>query len=476
MKPATLAELQNALRHMVTAVANAKLYSLDHPQIKRLCEAARRCLDSLLKGHSMLSLLIVEGEILFDDFPLPPGLHSQKFARLMEQHRINRIIISQGVENDELGELIAFLVGAEKAYPACSHLRFETLANHDNLQPIKPLQASLPDDVDALQAIKIDSHGRLAEIFQGFSRQKTIKMTGLAEIVSGFINAFHRETPSLLALMPLRSMDEYTFTHGLNVCLLNLAQAIHLGIQGVLLHDIGIAALLHDIGKLHIPIEILNKPGKLDEKEWAIMKQHPIKGARRLLDCPGVPQLAVVTAFEHHLRYDLSGYPAVSRQWRQHLCSQMTTIADIYDALRTKTPLSVAKTCRGMYRYSTKIGRPRVAPPIGSKLPVPARTGYRRSLNGKYPQLRMLKCLFTYQLPSGRSRRNQPVTTAATACLQAPIQQDKDARTKTPAADSMLKSEFQPADVPTIRYLRMPPPAGITILSPKPSPQVAIGP
>lgn len=343
MKHADLAELQNALRHLVTAAANAKLYSLDHPQIKRLCDAARRCLDNLLKGRSVLSLLIVEGEILFDDFPLPPALHTQKFARLIEQHRINRIIISPGLENEELGELIAFLVGPAYHQPAFNHLRFETLANHDASQSNTPPHASQPVDTDTLQAIKTDSHGRLAEIFQDFSRQKTIKMTGLAEIVSGFINAFNRETPSLLALMPLRSMDEYTFTHGLNVCLLNLAQAMHLGIHGVLLHDIGIAALLHDIGKLYIPMEILDKPGKLDETEWDIMKEHPITGARRLLDCPGVPQLAVVTAFEHHLRYDLSGYPGVSGHWRQHLCSQMTTIADTYDALRTRRPYKSPK-------------------------------------------------------------------------------------------------------------------------------------
>lgn len=344
MKSADLTEVQNALRHLVTAVANARLYSLDHPQIQRLCEAARRCFGNLLKGRSVLSLLIVEGEILFDDFPVPSGLHTQKFARLLEQHRINRVILSPGIENEELVELITFLVSPDHHQPACSHLRFETLTERDTLPPDKPLRASLPNDTDALQAIKMDGHGRLAEIFHGFSRQRTIKMTGLAEIVSGFINAFNRETPSLLALMPLRSMDEYTFTHGLNVCLLNLAQAMHLGIQGVLLHDIGIAALLHDIGKLHIPMEILDKPGKLDEREWAIMKEHPMEGARRLLDCPGVPQLAVVTAFEHHLRYDLSGYPCVSDHWRQHLCSQMTTISDIYDALRTKRPYKSPKS------------------------------------------------------------------------------------------------------------------------------------
>jgi HD-GYP domain-containing protein (c-di-GMP phosphodiesterase class II) len=341
MKRASLVELQNAIRHLVTAVANARLYNLDHPQIKRLCEAAQRCFENLLRERTQLSLLIVEGEILFEDFPLPPGLHSQKFARLMEQRRINRIIISAGLDSDELGELVKFLVQTDQpcgVQPACNHLRFETLAVDEAPPQNKSLDASLPIDADALQALKINSHGRLAELFKTFTVQRTIKMAGLTEIVTGFINAFNREVPSLLALMPLRAMDEYTFTHGINVCLLNLAQAMHLGIKGALLHDIGIAALLHDIGKVHIPMEILGKPGKLDEKEWVIMRQHPIKGARQLLDCPGVPQLAIVTAFEHHLRYNLSGYPAVHEQWCQHLCSHMTTIADTYDALRTKRP------------------------------------------------------------------------------------------------------------------------------------------
>ena len=156
------------------------------------------------------------------------------------------------------------------------------------------------------------------------------------DIVGGFIKAFRQEAGSLLAFAPLRSMDEYTFTHSTNVCVLNLAQAMALGIDGPLLHDIGIAAMLHDIGKLFIPEEILNKPGKLTDAEYEIIKQHPLQGAQHLLDTPGVPRLAVVTAYEHHMKYDYSGYPEAPAGWEQNLCSQMTTISDFFDALRTK--------------------------------------------------------------------------------------------------------------------------------------------
>jgi HD-GYP domain-containing protein (c-di-GMP phosphodiesterase class II) len=150
------------------------------------------------------------------------------------------------------------------------------------------------------------------------------------------ITAIRQESSVLLSFSPLRMLDEYTFTHSTNVCILNLAQAMALGIKGDALRDIGVAALLHDTGKLYVPEEILNKPGKLTDTEWEMIRSHPQRGAEYLLDNPGIPPLAVVVAYEHHMQYDNSGYPQVSRDWRQNICSQMTTISDFFDAMRTK--------------------------------------------------------------------------------------------------------------------------------------------
>jgi HD-GYP domain-containing protein (c-di-GMP phosphodiesterase class II) len=136
----------------------------------------------------------------------------------------------------------------------------------------------------------------------------------------------------------LRDADEYTFTHSSNVCILNIAQAMALGITGELLNEIGVSAMLHDIGKLFIPEEILTKKGKLTPEEFELMKQHPSRGARYLLETPGVPRMAVVTAFEHHTKFNLSGYPKLPADCRQNLCSHMTMISDFFDALRTRRP------------------------------------------------------------------------------------------------------------------------------------------
>ena len=179
---------------------------------------------------------------------------------------------------------------------------------------------------------------RVIEIYEAVRRGRRLQVVGLSEIIAKFIDVFAQHVDPLLALVPLRDMDEYTFTHSLNVCLLNLAQASSLGIKGELLNDVGLAAMLHDIGKLFVPVEVLNKPGKLTDQEWQLMRAHPVKGAEYLLGHPGVPRLAVINAYEHHLRYDLGGYPQMKAGWQQNLVSQMTTISDIYDALRTRRP------------------------------------------------------------------------------------------------------------------------------------------
>jgi HD-GYP domain-containing protein (c-di-GMP phosphodiesterase class II) len=196
-------------------------------------------------------------------------------------------------------------------------------------------EASL-NEITALELAKF------MEIYEEAKNNRKLSILGLYDIVSGFINAFKQESDTLLAFAPLRAMDEYTFTHSTNVCVLNLAQAMALGIDGPLLHDIGIAAMLHDIGKLFIPEDILNKPGKLTPEEYLIIQQHPLKGAQHLLDTPGVPRLAIVTAYEHHMKYNFSGYPAAPSGWVQNICSQMTTISDAFDALRTRRSYKTA--------------------------------------------------------------------------------------------------------------------------------------
>jgi putative nucleotidyltransferase with HDIG domain len=121
-----------------------------------------------------------------------------------------------------------------------------------------------------------------------------------------------------------------------NVSILAMAQARAIGIDGKLLREFGMSALMHDIGKVRTPKEILNKPGKLTDQEFVIMRRHVVDGAEILRRTPEMPILAPVVAFEHHLRLDGSGYPFTVKRGSLNLGSMLCAIADVYDAMRSQ--------------------------------------------------------------------------------------------------------------------------------------------
>jgi HD-GYP domain-containing protein (c-di-GMP phosphodiesterase class II) len=113
----------------------------------------------------------------------------------------------------------------------------------------------------------------------------------------------------MIPMASLKSYDEYTATHIINVALLAMALAEAVALPENVVHDVGIAALLHDVGKLKVPSAILNKPDRLTEEEFAAIRLHPEEGSRLLFSTPRVPELAVIVAYEHHIRYEGGGYP-----------------------------------------------------------------------------------------------------------------------------------------------------------------------
>ena len=142
--------------------------------------------------------------------------------------------------------------------------------------------------------------------------------------------------PHCSRLTALKKYDSYTFTHMVNVSILTMGQARGLGIDGPLLRELGLAALMHDIGKVKTPAEILNKTEKLTDGEFDILRRHTIDGAEILRRTPEIPALAPVVAFEHHLRLDGSGYPAGVSRASLNLATMLTGIADVYDAMRSQ--------------------------------------------------------------------------------------------------------------------------------------------
>ena len=154
-------------------------------------------------------------------------------------------------------------------------------------------------------------------------------------MVDSLAQAVAQNRTALLALTALKNYDNYTFTHMVNVSILTMGQARGVGIDGPLLREFGLAALMHDIGKVKTPNEILNKPDKLTEQEYDILKRHTVDGAQILRKTPEMPTLAPVVAFEHHLAPTAPAIRAPQRA-QLNLGTTLCGIADVYDAMRSQ--------------------------------------------------------------------------------------------------------------------------------------------
>lgn len=341
-------EINEFIRHLLSAVAGAALYTLNHPQVSRLADAAHTSLTRALTDRPDIALLEIDGELVIDGEPQPFSLVFDRFIQIMHEHGIGHLRFLVGAPRHEVDQLIALLARQSDVAEAGSteHIRLgrvempEHGSEEGSLGAGGSSSGTAGNGVQAasLREIPAMELARLNEVYEAIKRKERLKPSGIAATVAELVEAFRREGESLLVLAALREQDEYTFTHAANVCILTLAQAMSLGISGQLLNDIGIAAMLHDVGKMFIPEEILKKPEKLTNDEFEQMKNHPVFGARYLMESGGVPRLAAIVAFEHHMRYDQSGYPVVPVGWQQNVVSQMTAIADCFDAMRTRRP------------------------------------------------------------------------------------------------------------------------------------------
>jgi HD-GYP domain-containing protein (c-di-GMP phosphodiesterase class II) len=150
---------------------------------------------------------------------------------------------------------------------------------------------------------------------------------------------------SMVGMTTVRDYDEYTFTHSVNVCIFSVALGRKLGFSKVQLYDLGMTALLHDVGKARVPAEILNKTGGLEDREWKFIQQHPWMGALTLFGMRGyeeIPYRSILVAHEHHMKMDLTGYPKTIRPRTLGMFSRIVAVADGFDAATTRRVYNTA--------------------------------------------------------------------------------------------------------------------------------------
>lgn len=155
-------------------------------------------------------------------------------------------------------------------------------------------------------------------------------------VVESMVDLILEEEQLLLGMTAIKDYDEYTYHHSVNVSILSVALGQRLGLSKKVLTELGLVALFHDIGKMEIPSEILNKPTSFTDDEWNMMKKHPFWGVRAILRLRGFDTTSIraaIVAFEHHMYYDLSGYPRTRKPFELDFFSKIISLADQYDGM-----------------------------------------------------------------------------------------------------------------------------------------------
>ncbi len=217
------------------------------------------------------------------------------------------------------------------------------------------LRVPIHEELERARELQARSSAAVTSMFQEARMGNAIKISEAAPLVEEISQSITRNPEAFLNLARLKTKDNYTYMHSVAVCALMLALGKQMGLSGATLKDAGLAGLLHDVGKMLIPDEILNKPGKLTDEEFAIVKEHPRKGWEILQGSPSTPDLALDVCLHHHERVDGKGYPENLSGDNLTIFSRMGAVCDVYDALTSnrcyKNGWEPAETIRKMAEW-----------------------------------------------------------------------------------------------------------------------------
>jgi len=194
-------------------------------------------------------------------------------------------------------------------------------------------QKEFQDEIKDAKRIRDQAEDLAREFLNSVRLGKDLDLPAIHDNIDRMVDSLFRNQDALASLARLKSVDDYTFAHCVNVCILSLTLGKHMGLKREELHDLGTGAILHDIGKMLVPQEILKKPGGLTDSEFGEMRKHSLLGGEFLLRSKEITEDSRAVALQHHEKFDGSGYHKKIRGKDIHLYARIAAVADVYDAM-----------------------------------------------------------------------------------------------------------------------------------------------
>ncbi len=353
----------------------ARTYDSKNEALAQFFQESLKTMNDFIEREGSFSLKMMRGDLYMNHQRLrytPEGYHSFKYLLSQWKKRLIGEVIFKGVIDERM--LRAFIYGLadlEEAREDNADLLNQRLRQEGihtiEVNPLEQFEGEegtyspwKGDLKEVAKKIFFETIGTVKEVVTQIRGGQYADVRRLKRLAQKMIHLIMEDESILIGLTTIKNYDEYTYNHSVNVSIYALAMGRRLGLSRELLTELGLAALFHDIGKSRVPLEVLNKPGSLDEREWSLMKQHPVSGVETVLTLKQLGEIhprMVIGIFDHHLKYNLTGYPDLYHKKEVSLFGRILQIVDAYDAMTTprvykKTPCTLEEALTIMQRES----------------------------------------------------------------------------------------------------------------------------
>jgi HD-GYP domain-containing protein (c-di-GMP phosphodiesterase class II) len=344
------------LHALAQSLAAAGLYSPSHPARRRAAETVYQRLRVLQAEDAHPCFTFLGRDVIYGQTPLRE-LRDWEWAGRCAAAGVQRIEVLRDPTADEMGALIddiqarlSLTSSGQPAAPRQTAVRFGPVGvqtgvlDVENVSP-GTIVAGVRELLSVTGDYTLREEAEAVRWMHGESaRTNSVPLIEAEAVVRSLSVALHADGRLMIPLLRLKAFDQYTTTHSINVSILVMALAEALGHVPRDVRALGISGLLHDLGKVRVPPDILTKPGALSPDEREVLDRHPAEGARLILNSDRELTLQAAVAFEHHIWIDGGGYPRRRFSRECHYASTLVHICDVFDALRTDRPYRSAWT------------------------------------------------------------------------------------------------------------------------------------
>ncbi len=367
------------IHHLFTASKTIQVHQLNNRAVQRVLSELAEIVRSLIQQEGRAALRVSAGFLYINGVRIsvdPQGYGP--FLYLideMKKRRVESLEFHPGFDEEELGRFLKMFYEVDESEDAFDQLtermRDEDIRNLE-VSPWVERERHLRDAKTPAKDVRAESNKvffrtvrLMKEVLHAIEEKHVIQVKKAKRLTQQMTDIIKTDEAILLGLTSIKHFDEYTFAHSVNVCILSMLTGDRLRLYKQDVARLGLAALFHDIGKVHIPSAILRSTTTLSDREWELMKYHTFFGMKELSRVKALREVsdAMFVALQHHIHYDMNGYPQKPGGWDLPLFARIVTVADYYDAMTSprsyrKIPVTPDKALRFILMKSGKIFDP----------------------------------------------------------------------------------------------------------------------